>query len=148
MISFSSLKVHSNPILKTSSRVLEDPASRAYFLPYSSGTTGLPKGVCLSHTNLVANLLQTETIESLGFPSNHKLFSPLPFFHIYGYLVSALYTAWQGQQLITMSGKFDLELFCQLVEKHKPHRAHFVRSKRNVKQAQCFPQFFLHCCYK
>lgn len=126
MISLSTLKSHSNPIYETCSKVFEDPESHPCLLPYSSGTTGLPKGVTLTHTNLVANLLQVESAELLAFPSNQKLFSPLPFFHIYGYLVSVLYTAWQGQELITMSGKFDLELFCSLVEKHRPHRAHLV----------------------
>lgn len=55
-----------------------------------------------------------------------KIISPLPFFHIYGFLFSALYSAWKGQEIITMSQRFDLELFCQLVEKHKPQRAHLV----------------------
>jgi 4-coumarate--CoA ligase len=54
------------------------------------------------------------------------LISPLPFFHIYGFLASGLYCAWRGQELITISGRFDLEQFCQLVEEHKPKRAHLV----------------------
>lgn len=37
-----------------------------------------------------------------------------------------LYCAWQGQQVITLSGRFDLEFFCQLVQEHKPQRAHLV----------------------
>ncbi len=57
---------------------------------------------------------------------DHKLISPLPFFHIYGFLVSLLYCAWQGQAVITMSGRFDLDTFCRLVEQHKPQRAHLV----------------------
>ena len=57
---------------------------------------------------------------------DHRLISPLPFFHIYGFTVSALYAAWRGQELITMSQRFDLELFCQLVQKYKPQRAHLV----------------------
>jgi 4-coumarate--CoA ligase len=57
---------------------------------------------------------------------NHKIISPLPFFHIYGLTVSLLYCAWKGQQIITMSGRFDLETFCQLVQEHQPKRAHLV----------------------
>eukprot|EP00594_Rhizosolenia_setigera_P001029 CAMPEP_0178944038 /NCGR_PEP_ID=MMETSP0789-20121207/2920_1 /TAXON_ID=3005 /ORGANISM="Rhizosolenia setigera, Strain CCMP 1694" /LENGTH=505 /DNA_ID=CAMNT_0020623699 /DNA_START=294 /DNA_END=1811 /DNA_ORIENTATION=+ len=120
-------KKHKNPIFETDPKVLlQDLALYPHLLPYSSGTTGTPKGVCLSHTNLVANLMQIEAVEKVGFPPNHKLICPLPFFHIYGCVVSALYTAWQGQELITMSGRFDLGLFSQLVEKHQPHRAHLV----------------------
>jgi len=54
------------------------------------------------------------------------LISPLPYFHIYGFTVSAMYAAWRGQELITLSQRFDLELFCQLCEKYKPQRAHLV----------------------
>ena len=57
---------------------------------------------------------------------DHKLISPLPFFHIYGFLASLLYCGWRGQELITTSDRFDLEHFCKLVEEHKPERAHLV----------------------
>ena len=49
-----------------------------FCLPYSSGTTGLPKGVCLTHSNIVANMLQMEQAEGPHFPTEHKLISPLP----------------------------------------------------------------------
>jgi len=123
--SLSSLKKYAPPIYETIPEVYANTSMHPFLLPYSSGTTGLPKGVCLSHANLVSNLLQIETIESMAFPSNHKLISPLPFFHIYGFLVSALYAAWQGQEIITMA-RFDLELLCQSIEKHRPQRAHLV----------------------
>jgi acyl-CoA synthetase (AMP-forming)/AMP-acid ligase II len=64
------------------------------FLVYSSGTTGLPKGVMLSHQNICSNLLQLQTIESgnlswQGGPSGagDRILAFLPFFHIYGKIV-------------------------------------------------------------
>lgn len=125
-ISLSSLKKHNKSIHKTCRSIHNDLSSHPFLLPYSSGTTGMPKGVCLSHTNITSNLQQMFEAESTCFPSDHKLISPLPMFHIYGFAVSALYPAWCGQQLITMSGRFDLEIFCQLIEKYQPQRAHIV----------------------
>ncbi|KAL3795367.1 hypothetical protein HJC23_009540 [Cyclotella cryptica] len=105
---------------------VKDVNSHPWLLPYSSGTTGLPKGVCLSHGNMISNLLQLDEVEGMVFPMDHKLISPLPFFHIYGFLASLLYCGWRGQELITMSGRFCLENFCKLVEDNRPERAHLV----------------------
>jgi acyl-CoA synthetase (AMP-forming)/AMP-acid ligase II len=105
-----------------------DNASHPVVLPYSSGTTGQPKGVCLTHQNIISNLLQLEVAECIKtvFPPHHKLITPLPFFHIYAFTAGMLYTGWQGHTVITMSQRFDLERFCQLVETHRPERAHLV----------------------
>ncbi|OJV91484.1 MAG: hypothetical protein BGO39_21770 [Chloroflexi bacterium 54-19] len=51
-------------------------------LPYSSGTTGLPKGVLLSHRNLVCNAYQMVGSSRININDNLMLF--LPFYHIYG----------------------------------------------------------------
>src|SRR6185437_2674433 len=53
-------------------------------LPYSSGTTGLPKGVMLSHFNLVANIYQIIGPDGSAFRSDDVVLSFLPLYHIYG----------------------------------------------------------------
>jgi len=70
-------------------------------------------------------ILQCTSLTFYAFIPPH--FPHLPqFFHIYAYTVSMLYPAWKGQTVITKSGRFDLEQFCQLVQEHKPERAHLV----------------------
>jgi 4-coumarate--CoA ligase len=125
-IDLDSLRNHEGGPMKTIQIAHRDTASHPFLLPYSSGTTGLPKGVVLSHGNIIANLLQCDVIEGIGFSPDHKVISPLPFFHIYAFTVSLLYAAMKGNQIITMSKRFDLETFCQLVQDHKPQRAHLV----------------------
>lgn len=61
------------------------PEEDMAFLVYSSGTTGLPKGVMLTHRNFVANMLQAEVVDQGS--QNWKedsMISFLPMFHIYG----------------------------------------------------------------
>jgi acyl-CoA synthetase (AMP-forming)/AMP-acid ligase II len=53
-------------------------------LPYSSGTTGLPKGVMLSHFNLVANVFQFIAPHASEISSNDVALCFLPLYHIYG----------------------------------------------------------------
>ena len=93
-------------------------------LPYSSGTTGLSKGVMLTHHNLVANLAQAEPILEME-PGGEVLVAVLPFFHIYGMQVLMNGAVANGATVITMP-RFDLELFLNILEDHKVTRAYVV----------------------
>jgi len=84
-------------------------------LPYSSGTTGLPKGVMLTHANLVANLAQTEA--HIPFDDHEVFLACLPFFHIYGMQVIMNTGLRIGATLVTMP-RFDLEQFLTLAQQH------------------------------
>jgi acyl-CoA synthetase (AMP-forming)/AMP-acid ligase II len=93
-------------------------------LPYSSGTTGLSKGVMLTHHNLVANLAQAEPILEME-PGGEVLVAVLPFFHIYGMQVLMNGAVANGATVITMP-RFELELFLNILEDHAVTRAYVV----------------------
>ncbi|KAL8944526.1 MAG: hypothetical protein Q9216_000436 [Gyalolechia sp. 2 TL-2023] len=72
-------------------RTKVDPKEDLAFLVYSSGTTGHPKGVMLTHRNIVSNILMGKVAEGGNLTSNggpdgdgDKLLAFLPFYHIYG----------------------------------------------------------------
>ena len=71
-----------------------DPHRDLATLPYSSGTTGLPKGVMLTHHNLVANLCQLQPVVDVG--EEDVGVAVLPFFHLYGQAVLMAAALWQG----------------------------------------------------
>ncbi len=97
-----------------------DPRADLAALPYSSGTTGLPKGVMLTHHNLVANLCQCLPVLAAG--EDDVIITVMPFFHIYGQIVLMAVGLWQGATLVTMP-RFDLEQFLRLMQDHRVTRA-------------------------
>jgi acyl-CoA synthetase (AMP-forming)/AMP-acid ligase II len=92
-------------------------------LPYSSGTTGLPKGVVLTHRSLVANLCGTRAVHRVG--PDDVIVAVLPLFHIYGMQVTMNLGLAAGATIVTMP-RFDLELFLRVVEDWHVTRAELV----------------------
>lgn len=93
-----------------------DPDNQIVVLPYSSGTTGFPKGVMLTHRNLVANLVQCE--DALGVEDGEVVLAVLPFFHIYGMQVLMNFFLSRGSTIVTVP-RFDLEQSLALIQEHK-----------------------------
>ena len=99
-----------------------DPAEDIVVLPYSSGTTGLPKGVMLTHRNLVAQLNQIDAIESVQTPA---LLGVLPFFHIYGMVILVMHGLMRGSTIVTMP-RFEFEPFLKVLQDWPIVTAHVV----------------------
>ena len=85
-----------------------DPATHVAVLPYSSGTTGKPKGVMLTHRNLVANVAQMQPLTRLG--PRETLIAVVPFFHSYG-LTTQLCSALRARCRLVIMPAFDLSQF-------------------------------------
>ena len=82
-----------------------DPGDLAV-LPYSSGTTGLMKGVMLTHRNLVANIEQAWNSMPIG--ADDTLVGLLPYFHIYGQTVVLNLGSAKGATIVNMP-RFDCD---------------------------------------
>lgn len=106
------------------------------FICFSSGTTGVAKGVMLTHRNFVAQMVMVTDFE--GTDSNQKediIIGFLPFFHIFG-LTTLVFRAFYSNTPVVVIPKYDLELVCQLIEKYRitigpivpPVAVHFAKN--------------------
>jgi acyl-CoA synthetase (AMP-forming)/AMP-acid ligase II len=93
-----------------------DPDTAVALLPYSSGTTGLPKGVMLTHTNLVTTVRQVN--RGLRLTRHDTVLAVAPFFHIMGFMATLAVPLASGATVVTMP-RFDLEGFLTLVQRHR-----------------------------
>ncbi|XP_077991036.1 uncharacterized protein LOC144445371, partial [Glandiceps talaboti] len=96
-----------------------NPMEDVVVLPYSSGTTGLPKGVMLTHHNIISNIEQMKLPGLLHMQSGvDVVLAVLPFFHIYGMVVVMSCGIQQGGKVVTLP-KFEPELFLTTIQDHK-----------------------------
>jgi len=99
-----------------------DPTTDVVLMPYSSGTTGLPKGVMLTHRNFVGNLLQTDVPQCRN--EQDIVFAVAPFFHIYGILMIG-WTLATGATLV-VSPRFELATFLRAIQERRVTRLSLV----------------------
>ncbi|KAK5049531.1 hypothetical protein LTR84_004460 [Exophiala bonariae] len=97
-------------------------ARQTAFLCYSSGTSGLPKAVMISHRNVIANTIQSCTFEkasrdSRGLDYRDVALGLLPQSHIYGLVIIAHASTWRGDQVIILP-KFELKPYLSAIAKY------------------------------
>ncbi|GGU19482.1 4-coumarate--CoA ligase family protein [Streptomyces daghestanicus] len=93
-----------------------DPAEDVAALPYSSGTTGTPKGVMLTHRQIATNLAQLHPAVPAG--PGDRVLAVLPFFHIYG-LTALMNAPLRLGATVVVLPRFDLEQFLAAVQTHR-----------------------------
>lgn len=99
-------------------------ARQIAFLCYSSGTSGLPKGVMISHRNVIANIIQICTFESkmrhaIGGPDHRDIaLGLLPQSHIYGLIVIAHVSMYRGDSVVILP-RFDLVQYLSSIQTYK-----------------------------
>jgi acyl-CoA synthetase (AMP-forming)/AMP-acid ligase II len=100
-----------------------DPRRDLVALPYSSGTTGVSKGVMLTHRNCVANVAQAGGTRHAQHADTLVCF--LPLFHIYALQVILNYGLHVGATIVMMP-RFDFEGLLRIVQEHRVTLGHFV----------------------
>ncbi|MGW5045571.1 4-coumarate--CoA ligase family protein [Streptomyces griseoluteus] len=93
-----------------------DPAEDIAVLPYSSGTTGTPKGVMLTHRQIATNLAQLEP--AVTVEPDERILAVLPFFHIYG-LTALMNAPLRKGATVVVLPRFELDTFLAAIETHR-----------------------------
>ncbi|MEU0114902.1 4-coumarate--CoA ligase family protein [Streptomyces bobili] len=93
-----------------------DPVEDVAALPYSSGTTGVPKGVMLTHRQIATNLAQLEPAITAG--PGDRILAVLPFFHIYG-LTALMNAPLRRGATVVVLPRFDLGTFLAAIQNHR-----------------------------
>ena len=101
-----------------SPKVAIDPQTDLAALPYTGGTTGNPKGVMLTHCNLVAAQAMGQATFSVFEPGKEVILAFLPFFHIYGQVVIMLNGLCQGNLLVLFTSP-DTEAILEAMERYR-----------------------------
>ncbi|XP_013067052.2 uncharacterized protein LOC106055374 [Biomphalaria glabrata] len=100
-----------------------NPVEDVFILPYSSGTTGLPKGVMLTHYNFMANCLQIAA--SLPTSPDDRVIGLLPLFHIFG-MIAVQFSVFLGGSSVVYLPKFEPETFLKCLQDKQITLAHLV----------------------
>ncbi len=95
-----------------------DPENDLALLQYTGGTTGFPKGVMLTHKNLVSNTLMGAHWLYNCTEGEEVILGVLPFFHVYGMTAVMNLSVMQGYKMVLIP-KFDMKMVFEAIKKHK-----------------------------
>lgn len=105
-------------------------ARQVAYLCYSSGTSGLPKAVMISHRNVIANTMQYVVFEGYAREKfgieTQAVLGLLPFSHIYGLVIMAHANVWRGDAVVVLP-KFEMPTFLAAIERFKLNQLYLVR---------------------
>ncbi len=96
-----------------------DPATTVAVLQYTGGTTGRPKGAMLSHRNLVANVVQSDSWNTTRRPGEEVILASIPFFHIYGLTVALLMGLVEGATIV-LETRPEIREVLKLIDRYRP----------------------------
>ena len=104
------------------------------FLQYTGGTTGLSKGATLTHSNIVANVLQAESwlVPFFGDRSDHVMYTALPLYHILALTASCLFMAKVGGCQVLIVNPRDIKALVKLFQTRPPTLLVMVNTLYNV----------------
>ncbi len=105
------------PVLSSLLRLPRTGQSREAVLLFTSGTAGEPKGVVLSHRNIIGNVLQFRSVVDLC--RDDTLMASLPFFHCFGCTVTLWHPVLEGVRIVTYPTPVDVVKNAELVERYK-----------------------------
>jgi len=101
-------------------RVEINPDEDVAVLQYTGGTTGVPKGAMLTHYNIFANVIQTESWAHGSLRRGEDTYLlVIPFFHIYGFTVGMMEGVWRGVQQVLIP-KYDVEALLTAIRYYRP----------------------------
>ncbi|AGT31801.1 hypothetical protein M493_07580 [Geobacillus genomosp. 3] len=96
--------------------VAVDAGEDVFSILYTSGTTGKPKGVMLTHQNVIYAAKQA--VETMNCTVNDVFLVAVPVFHVFGMVPSILSAVWVGARLVLME-RYKAEEALQLIEQEK-----------------------------
>lgn len=111
------LTVFPPKILASMLGITKDGGDQEAVLLFTSGSSGNPKGVVLTHRNILANVSQFGS--RLDLSNEDKVLGCLPLFHSFGSTVTLWYPMLEGVDLVTYPSPLDPPKLANLIQKHK-----------------------------